>query len=541
MRAPVIAALAVAALLGARPAGAQQLVTGDVLVTSSVNGRVYRLRPTDATAVAPVPVDTGTPAFVSPRGIAVECNGLLAVSDMGPRTLRRVDPTAMANALIVEFSAISLPRGVVALADGRLYLADPGIPPLFLPGVRGVTYFPRLVRVSLVGGLPAPVVVAGCSGTPAPSGSLPNCGVDLAHPDGLRDGGNFYFPAGLAIKTKPPEVLELLVADAGLVNPAPNGQGRVHQSVISVFPDEPFVPGVNDRPFCRSKLFATPRSVAVDPSNHTVLLTDSGGTQPDLSVLPPTIFRIPANGCHDDDLLGTTHDNDPRPPLDAGDIFYQAPLSPGANDLVRPVGIAVAQGVPGVPDGTLLVADATKDAVFRIAPVADSTPTLLSTASSIDGAWDLQIYDAGNPSPDADGDGIGDACDNCPSRSNDQSDADGDGVGDACDNCPSDANDQSDADGDGFGNACDNCIEVANADQIDTNRDGFGNACDADYDNDGLVGVSDFLIFGMAYGGQLGTATEPRYDRDVDSNDDGAIGLPDYLLFGKSFGQPPGP
>ncbi|HNX40402.1 MAG TPA: thrombospondin type 3 repeat-containing protein [Methanothrix sp.] len=36
----------------------------------------------------------------------------------------------------------------------------------------------------------------------------------------------------------------------------------------------------------------------------------------------------------------------------------------------------------------------------------------------------------------ADGDGLGDSCDNCPAAANpDQADADGDGVGDAC-NCP---------------------------------------------------------------------------------------------------------
>lgn len=40
-------------------------------------------------------------------------------------------------------------------------------------------------------------------------------------------------------------------------------------------------------------------------------------------------------------------------------------------------------------------------------------------------------------SPDSDGDGLVDACDNCPSNANaDQADADGDGMGDACDPAP---------------------------------------------------------------------------------------------------------
>jgi hypothetical protein len=36
-----------------------------------------------------------------------------------------------------------------------------------------------------------------------------------------------------------------------------------------------------------------------------------------------------------------------------------------------------------------------------------------------------------------------------------------------------------DADGDGIGNACDNCAAVANADQADGDGDGVGNACDS--------------------------------------------------------------
>lgn len=58
-------------------------------------------------------------------------------------------------------------------------------------------------------------------------------------------------------------------------------------------------------------------------------------------------------------------------------------------------------------------------------------------------------------------------------------DADGDGVADADDNCPSTGNpDQVDSDGDGVGDACDNCPDVENSDQADTDGDGVGDACD---------------------------------------------------------------
>jgi len=96
---------------------------------------------------------------------------------------------------------------------------------------------------------------------------------------------------------------------------------------------------------------------------------------------------------------------------------------------------------------------------------------------------------------DGDGDSVGDACDNCPDKPNpDQADADGDGTGDACesdldsdsdgvsndqDNCPGTANpNQDDGDGDGIGDACDNCPAVANPDQADADGDGTGDACE---------------------------------------------------------------
>lgn len=110
--------------------------------------------------------------------------------------------------------------------------------------------------------------------------------------------------------------------------------------------------------------------------------------------------------------------------------------------------------------------------------------------------------------PDVDGDGVLDACDNCPSVANwRQEDGDGDGRGDACpegagtaappgydrardsdgdgvpdlsDSCPEHADAaQPDRDADGVGDACDNCPAVGNPHQLDDDGDGTGDACEA--------------------------------------------------------------
>ncbi len=87
-------------------------------------------------------------------------------------------------------------------------------------------------------------------------------------------------------------------------------------------------------------------------------------------------------------------------------------------------------------------------------------------------------------------------------------DTDGDGVGDATDNCIDDANaGQEDADGDGVGDVCDNCPDDANPAQEDSDSDGEGDACICDpnpgpgsieleYDLDGSV----FTISGTPLG-----------------------------------------
>lgn len=82
------------------------------------------------------------------------------------------------------------------------------------------------------------------------------------------------------------------------------------------------------------------------------------------------------------------------------------------------------------------------------------------------------------PLDDRDGDAVADAEDNCADAPNaDQVDADGDGVGDLCDDDPQDGPD-GDVDSDGVVNRLDNCELVANAAQADADGDGSGDECD---------------------------------------------------------------
>src|SRR5262249_61923903 len=144
---------------------------------------------------------------------------------------------------------------VVALSNGRVFMIDPGISPQGVVSTRGITRFPVLYAIDLVGGIPGATIVAGCSSTKfSLEIPLPNCGGASPDPLKPRGGGNFYFPSGATVRSELPE-LELLVADSGQPHSSCTSttdptSGRCRQSVFSVFPDEPYVPRVNDRAFC---------------------------------------------------------------------------------------------------------------------------------------------------------------------------------------------------------------------------------------------------------------------------------------------------
>jgi M6 family metalloprotease-like protein len=148
--------------------------------------------------------------------------------------------------------------------------------------------------------------------------------------------------------------------------------------------------------------------------------------------------------------------------------------------------------------GALFSPNVTGQTLFGPSTVPNSNGYYGSTGISVrvDSIINEQLY-VTITQPDADGDGIANISDNCPSFANpNQLDTDGDGIGDACDACPIDPN--NDYDYDGFCANVDNCPNATNANQLDSDGDGIGNACDVcpfdalnDADNDGVCANVD--------------------------------------------------
>ena len=125
---------------------------------------------------------------------------------------------------------------------------------------------------------------------------------------------------------------------------------------------------------------------------------------------------------------------------------------------------------------------------------------------------------------DADGDGVPNASDNCPSTANpDQADSDGDGTGDACDGCPNDPNKTSPgacgcgvADTDSDGDGAPDCNDACPSDPYVASGStacGCG-SLDIDWNNDGSIDcngvVFDVGTFTLS-GGQAATVSLPGY------------------------------
>lgn len=160
--------------------------------------------------------------------------------------------------------------------------------------------------------------------------------------------------------------------------------------------------------------------------------------------------------------------------------------------------------------------------VTHVFPDAEGTYRVRLVVTDDEGvSWSLVRYvrpGALASGGDADGDGVPDGADNCPSVPNPaQADANEDGVGDACVDLAADPD--GDDDGDGVRNG-DDAFPFDAAEQADADGDGVGDNADPDDDNDGIPDAEESVLGtdplsadtdgdGILDGDELAAGTDP--------------------------------
>ncbi len=354
----------------------------------------------------------GDPLLINPYDVAIDRHGDLLVvdQDAGPsrrgavfrvgRDSKQVEET------ITNGPPFSNPSGVLADADGTLLVADRDAS---VNGSRGAVF-----RVDEDHGTVTPL----------------SSSTELVNPVkiALDDAGN------------------ILVADAGIQCPTPiaTATGPTPTSTAMPTPTKSGgptptpTPGPCDGPGVRS--FGSAVRV-VAPSGATTTLTAEGSF-------------VKLGGIDFDPTFGIVvadEDADPNHYGSSPGAVFQVDVLNGAVTAIasEPAFFQGPRDVAVASDGSYAVADPFAKRIFRVDPVS-GTITVLS--DSIDFSQPVAIVAV--------------------------SDADGDGIPDALDNCPTVVNpDQRDQDGDGVGNVCDNCQTVANPGQEDVDHDGVGDVC----------------------------------------------------------------
>jgi len=98
-------------------------------------------------------------------------------------------------------------------------------------------------------------------------------------------------------------------------------------------------------------------------------------------------------------------------------------------------------------------------------------------------------------------------------------------------------NEVCDCDADGVVDTNDNCSIVHNPAQDDSDGDNCGNLCDADYNQNGLVSITDFGQFAICFG-MTGCAGKQHVEPISDAN---IVNIADFGYFASAFGGTPGP